>query len=94
VFAYFLDNHHGDGIISACVRGDRRENARLVAKHPEKYYLPAYIGPRGYLGIRLDTRDVDWKDVDARMATAHQTVAPKLTGIRGRRKKAPTRSRG
>jgi hypothetical protein len=86
VFAYFLDNHHGDGIISACVRGDRRENARLVAKHPERYHLPAYIGPRGYLGIRLNTRDVDWDDVGARMAAAHQMVAPKRAGARSRRK--------
>ena len=28
VFAYFLDNHHGDGIVSVCVKSQRGENAR------------------------------------------------------------------
>jgi hypothetical protein len=77
VFAYFLDNHHGDGFIAACVKGDRREHARLVAARPERFYLPAYIGPRGYLGIRLDGARVDWKDLATRVAASHASVAPR-----------------
>jgi anti-sigma regulatory factor (Ser/Thr protein kinase) len=52
VFAYFLDNHHGDGIVAACVKGDKRANAKLVAAEPKRFFSPAYIGPRGYLGVR------------------------------------------
>jgi hypothetical protein len=77
VFVYFLDNHHGDGIISACVKGDARENAKWIAKDPKRFYLPAYIGPRGYLGIRLDSRSVDWKDVAARVKKSWEATAPK-----------------
>jgi hypothetical protein len=77
VFAYFLDNHHGDGIIAACVRGDKREHARLIAKEPKRFFLPAYVGPRGYLGVRLDTKRVDWKDLSARVEAAWRSVAPK-----------------
>jgi len=77
VFAYFLDNHHGDGFIAACVKGDRREHARLVAAAPKRFYLPAYIGSRGYLGIRLDAARVDWRDVAARVAASHASVAPR-----------------
>jgi hypothetical protein len=77
VFAYFLDNHHGDGVIGACVRGDKRANAALVSKHPKRYFSPAYIGSRGYLGVRLDMARVDWKDVGARVAESYRSVAPK-----------------
>jgi hypothetical protein len=77
VFAYFLDNHHGDGIVSVCVRGDKGENTRTIAGDPKRFYLPQYIGPRGYLGVRLDARRVDWKDVGQRMKASYRSVAPK-----------------
>jgi hypothetical protein len=77
VFAYFLDNHHGDGIVAACVKGNKREHARLVAKEPKRFYLPAYLGARGYLGIRLDAARVDWKGVRDRVRAAYESAAPK-----------------
>jgi hypothetical protein len=77
VFAYFLDNHHGDGLIAVCVRGDKRENARTIAAEPKRFYLPQYVGPRGYLGVRLDTKRVDWKDVARRVRDSYRSVAPK-----------------
>jgi hypothetical protein len=77
VFAYFLDNHHGDGTIAVCVRGEKRDNARTIAADPKHFYHPQYIGPRGYLGVRLDTKRVDWKDVAARVSASYRRVAPK-----------------
>jgi hypothetical protein len=77
VFAYFLDNHHGDGVIAVCVRSDKRENAQTIAADPKRFYLPQYIGPRGYMGIRLDTRRVDWKGVAERVNASYRSVAPK-----------------
>ena len=77
VFAYFLDNHHGDGFIAVCVRGDRRDNARTIAADPKRFYLPQYVGPRGYLGVRLDTKRVDWKDVARRVRDSYRSIAPK-----------------
>jgi hypothetical protein len=77
VFAYFLDNHHGDGTIAACVKGDKLANAALIRKDPKRFYSPAYIGPRGYLGVRLDGGRVDWKDVAERFAESYRSAAPK-----------------
>ncbi|HLK38328.1 MAG TPA: MmcQ/YjbR family DNA-binding protein, partial [Polyangiaceae bacterium] len=74
VFAYFLDNHHGDGKVAVCLKGDRRENARLVEASPDRFYSPAYIGSRGYLGVRLDTRRVDWKDVAVRVDASYRAA--------------------
>ena len=64
VFAYFLDNHHGDGIVALCIKTPRGENAAWIAHDPSRFYLPAYIGPQGWLGLRLDQGTVDWKEVD------------------------------
>jgi hypothetical protein len=77
IFAYFFDNHHGDGVTGVCVRGDKAENARLVAGDPGRYFSPAYVGSRGYLGVRLDAGRVDWKAVAERLAASYRSVAPK-----------------
>jgi hypothetical protein len=76
-FAYFLDNHHGDGVVAACVKGEGRANARLIASSPDRFFLPPYIGSRGFLGIRLQSKLVDWDDVCARVAASYAGVAPK-----------------
>ena len=47
-FAYFLDNHHGDGIVAVCVKTRLGENSDLARERPSEFYLPAYIGPRGW----------------------------------------------
>ena len=77
VFAYFLDNHHGDGIIGACVKVAAPENAALVKQHPERYFMPAYIGPKGWLGMRLDVKKVDWDEVAARLAASYAATSPR-----------------
>jgi hypothetical protein len=77
VFAYFLDNHHGDGIIGGCVKSDKRANAKLVRDEPKRFFLPAYIAARGWVGVRLDTKRVDWKDVSRRVEASYRSVAPK-----------------
>jgi hypothetical protein len=77
IFAYFLDNHHGDGIVAACFKGDKRANAALVEKEPKRFFSPPYIGARGWIGVRLDARRVDWKDVAKRAAASYRAVAPK-----------------
>src|SRR5206468_9914222 len=46
VFAYFLDDHHGDGIVSVCVKSELGENVDRARLAPERFYLPDYIGPR------------------------------------------------
>ena len=76
-FVYFLDNHHGDRVISACVKGDPKANAKIIASDPKRFYLPAYIGRAGFLGIRLDAKNVDWKDIETRIGEAWKLQAPK-----------------
>jgi predicted DNA-binding protein (MmcQ/YjbR family) len=76
-FAYFLNDHHGDGIVSVCARALPGENKTLMAAHPKKFYLPAYIGPRGWVGLRLDRGKVDWDEVRDLVRASYLQVAPK-----------------
>ena len=77
VFAYFLNNHHGDGIVSICGKALPGDNKLLVASDPVKYYLPAYIGPRGWVGLRLDLGTVDWEEVRELIAGSYLQTAPR-----------------
>ena len=76
-------------MIVACVRGDRAENAKLVARDPKRFCAPAYIGPRGWLGVRLDAGRVDWKELARRVEASYREVAPKRLALRER---APPRA--
>lgn len=77
VFAYFLDNHHGDGITSICVKALPGDNARLIASDPNRFYLPAYVGPRGWVALRLDLGRIDWREVRELVAGSYLLTAPK-----------------
>jgi predicted DNA-binding protein (MmcQ/YjbR family) len=77
VFAYFLDDHHGDGIVSVCVKSERGENLDRARLDPERFYLPAYIGPRGWFGMRLDRGRVPWREVAGVIEHSYRLTAPK-----------------
>jgi hypothetical protein len=76
-FAYFLNNHHGDGIVAVTGKVLPGDNKALVAAQPDRFYLPAYIGPRGWVALRLDVGVVDWGEVAELVATSYRLVAPK-----------------
>ena len=76
-FLYFLNDHHGDGIVSVCARVLPGDNARLVTADPERFYLPAYIGPRGWVALRLDRGPIDWGEVEELVAGSYRAAAPK-----------------
>jgi phosphoribosylglycinamide formyltransferase-1 len=77
-FAYFSDNHHGDGIISVCVKtSGPEEQDMLMEADPDLYYRPAYIAHRGWIGMRLDLANTDWDQVAYRLERSWQLAAPK-----------------
>jgi len=77
VYAYFLDDHHGDGITAVCTKTALGEHVDRVHRDPERYYLPAYIGPRGWVALRLDRGRVDWGEVRGLLEQSYRLVAPR-----------------
>lgn len=77
-FAYFSDNHHGNGMIGLLVKASGvEEQAVLIDRDPDLYYRPAYLGSSGWIGIRLDHASVDWVHVGDWLAKSWRMSAPK-----------------
>jgi phosphoribosylglycinamide formyltransferase-1 len=80
-FAYFLDNHHGDGIVAVTCKVLSGDNKALAEAQPGRFYLPAYIASKGWVALRLDLGKVDWHEVKEVLLGSYMLVAPKrLTG--------------
>jgi predicted DNA-binding protein (MmcQ/YjbR family) len=76
-FAYYLNSHHGDGIVSVCFKTVAGENVVLLASDAARFYSPAYIGPRGWVGLRLDVGKIDWAEVADFVTESYRLTAPK-----------------
>ncbi|RUN76682.1 MmcQ/YjbR family DNA-binding protein [Sphingomonas sp. TF3] len=77
-FAYFWHNHHGDGETVVIVKTTGRdEQAILIELDPECYYSPPYLGPSGWIAMRLDREEVDWDRIGDRIAISWELVAPR-----------------
>lgn len=53
VFAMFSNNHHNDGHVAVLVPAAIGIQEMLVRSAPKKFYRPAYVGVRGWVGIEL-----------------------------------------
>ncbi len=47
IFAYYLFDHHGDGMIALTCKSNLSEQRRLVRGDPESFFVPAYLGSKG-----------------------------------------------
>jgi hypothetical protein len=74
--ATFANDQHGDGILGLWCPAFPGVQHELVEAEPERFYRPPYVGPSGWVGVRLD-RDVDWEEVAAIVTDAYRKVAPK-----------------
>ena len=76
-FAYFLNDHHGDGIVGLACKVLPGDNTALIASSPERFCMPAYIGSRGWVTLRLDVGPVDWDEVRELLMGSYRLVAPR-----------------
>jgi phosphoribosylglycinamide formyltransferase-1 len=81
-FAYVSLDHHGDGKTALLVKiSGPDEQAQLIDMDAERYYRPAYFGD-GWVGIRLDLGDTDWKAIADWLQRSWRSIAPKrLTSL-------------
>ncbi len=77
IFAYYLFDHHGDGMIAFTCKSSLSEQRRLVKDDPISFFVPAYLGSRGWIAIRMDLDEVDWDTVAELTRRAYQDIAPR-----------------
>lgn len=75
-FGWFTD-HYGDGIVGLTVKVPPGESSALIASDPARFYLPSYLGPKGWVAVRLDTAEVDWGEVRELLTDSYRLIAPK-----------------
>jgi len=77
-FAYMEVDHHGDGRLALVVKAPPGEQQALVAADPGRYFVPSYVGARGWVGVRLDAAaSPDWDEVDGLLEEAWRMTAGK-----------------
>jgi hypothetical protein len=72
----YLDDHHGDGRLALWVASPPGVQQEVVDQEPDRFFVPPYVGHRGWLGVRLD-RSPDWDEVAGIVEDAYRTVAIK-----------------
>jgi hypothetical protein len=75
IFAMMSTYHHGDAHISVLVPAEEGVQESLIAAEPKHFFRPPYVGPSGWVGVRLDT-GLDWKVVASLIKDAYRIIAP------------------
>jgi len=74
-FVNYADHHHDDRLAFWCAAPTGLQQS-MVASVPEKFFVPPYVGHRGWLGVYLDV-PVDWAEIAEIVEDAYRSVAPK-----------------
>ena len=86
-FASYVVNHHGDGRVALWLNSPPGAQETHVEAQPTHYFVPPYVGSRGWLGVNLD-QGIAWKQVVALIREAYEKVAPPV--LRASAGKTPT----
>jgi predicted DNA-binding protein (MmcQ/YjbR family) len=73
-FATYSVNHHGDGRVALWLNAPAGSQEQNVRSEPEHFFVPPYVGPRGWLGVALD-QGLEWMRVAALVREAYEKVA-------------------
>jgi phosphoribosylglycinamide formyltransferase 1 len=77
LFAIIADHHHGEEAVGLLVKASGPdEMTGLIEAQPDIYYWPKYYGASGWLGVKLNRRDVDWDQVRDWLERSWRACAP------------------
>lgn len=77
LFAIIADHHHGEEAVGLLIKASGPdEMTGLIEAQPGIYYWPKYYGASGWLGVKLNRRDVDWEQVRDWLERSWRSCAP------------------
>ena len=76
-FVMTVDDHHGDGNRGFWCAAPPGAQIELVAQDPLRFFVPPYVGGRGWVGVRFDDPGTDWSEIAELVDQAYRCVAPK-----------------
>ena len=86
-FATYVVNHHGDGRVALWLNTPAGAQEHHVEAEPRHFFVPPYVGPRGWLGVMVD-RGIEWQRIAQLVREAYEKVAPPQ--LRGQIGESPT----
>jgi hypothetical protein len=82
------NNHHGAGRPAVWCKAAPGNQSLMVRAAPDRFFVPPYVGPSGWVGVWLD-RDPDWAEVGDLMRDSYRLTAPKkLQAVLDQREKS------
>jgi predicted DNA-binding protein (MmcQ/YjbR family) len=73
---FAMTAHDEDGNPSVWCKAAPGAQEVLVGADPDRFYVPPYVGSKGWIGIYMDRR-MDWGQVQALVDESFRLVAPK-----------------
>jgi predicted DNA-binding protein (MmcQ/YjbR family) len=80
-FASYVVNHHGDQRVALWLPAAPGAQEHHLRADPDNFYVPPYVGPRGWVGVRID-RNLDWGRIVALIREAYERVAPRVLAVK------------
>jgi hypothetical protein len=75
-FATFHSGSYDEGRRSVWIKAPDGAQAALISVDPERFFRPKYLGPAGWVGVRLEGK-VDWAEIRELLVQGYRLVAPK-----------------
>jgi len=75
-FATYHSGSYDEGREGVWIKAPEGVQETLVSGDPRRFYRPKYLGPAGWIGVRLDG-DTDWGQVELLLVEGYRLVAPK-----------------
>jgi hypothetical protein len=76
-FGWYLNDHHGDGRLALNCKAPRGVAQELARQVPGRFHIPKHVGHLGWIGLWLDTTQVDWTEVETILVDAYRLTASK-----------------
>jgi predicted DNA-binding protein (MmcQ/YjbR family) len=81
IFAMQKGNFEG-GRPSVWVKAPEGDQRALVASDPHRYFVPPYVGHKGWVGVHLDGPEVAWDKLRELIEDSYRLIAPKRLAAR------------
>lgn len=75
-FACFHNGSYDEGRRAVWIKAPDGAQQDLIAADPDRFYRPKYLGPSGWVALRLEGA-VDWAEVEFLLLQGYRMVAPK-----------------
>jgi predicted DNA-binding protein (MmcQ/YjbR family) len=92
MLATFDNHHHGAPHVGVWLALPLGAQEALVYQDARRFFVPPYVGVRGWVGVRLDGRP-SWKTVEKVVREAYNFIHPPLPR-QANRSPRPRRGRG